>query len=220
MIHIHTQLIGQPQSITDRRGTWSSAIFRRPITGPVELQHRGLVGDQVADTEHHGSPDQAVCCHPLGHYVYWNRVYALDTADTMLGPGSVGENWTLSDATEQDLCIGDVFAVGDARVRVSGPRYPCTKQERKLKLPMFHRRTLQTLRTGLYLRVLTPGTVRVGDAWRLEDRPHPGLTVHRINERAHRTFDPDFARRLQEVPELAPGWKRIFRLKLDKQWTA
>ena len=156
MIHIHTQLIGQPQSITDRRGTWSSAIFRRPITGPVELQHRGLVGDQVADTEHHGSPDQAVCCHPLGHYVYWNRVYALDTADTMLGPGSVGENWTLSDATEQDLCIGDVFAVGDARVRVSGPRYPCTKQERKLKLPMFHRRTLQTLRTGLYLRVLTP----------------------------------------------------------------
>ncbi len=220
MIRIHTLLLGQPQTITDERGTWRSAIFRTPSAEPVALEYRGLAGDQVADTDNHGSPDQAVCCHPLAHYAYWNTVYALDPADTKLGPGSVGENWTLSEATEHDLCVGDIFTVGRAQVQVSGPRYPCTKQERELKLPGFHRRTLETLRTGWYLRVITPGLVQVGDGLRLEERPHPDLTVHRINLCAHQTFDPSFAQQLLDVPELAAGWKHIFHLKLMKQWPA
>jgi MOSC domain-containing protein YiiM len=64
--------------------------------------------------------------------------------------------------TEADVCVGDVFVVGSARVQVSGPRYPCAKQERKLGLPDFLRRTMATRRTGFYLRVLTPGTVQAG----------------------------------------------------------
>jgi MOSC domain-containing protein YiiM len=218
MIRIHTLLIGQPQTLTDEQGTWRSAIFRTPVAEVVELRQRGLAGDQVADTDNHGSPDQAVCCHPLAHYAYWNTVYSLTTPDVALGPGSVGENWTLSGAVEEDLCVGDVFAVGSAQVQVSGPRYPCTKQERKVKLPAFHRRTIETLRTGWYLRVLTPGVVRAGDVWTLQERGYPDLTVHRINVCGHQTFDPVFAQRALDVPELAPVWKYIFRLKLTKQW--
>lgn len=218
MIQIYKLLIGQPQTITDERGTWRSAIFRTPVTDPIELQYRGLVGDQVADTKNHGSLNQAVCCQPLDHYAYWNTVYALNTPDRMLGPGSVGENWTLSHITEQDVYIGDIFTVGTAQVQVSGPRYPCTKQDRKLQLPGFHQRIMETLRTGFYLRVLTPGRVQVGDQWILEKRPQPDLTVHRINECCHQTFDSTFAQQLLEVPELAEGWKRIFQFKLTKQW--
>jgi len=96
MIRIHTLLIGQPQTITDEQGTWRSAIFRTPVGEPIELHQRGLAGDQVADTDNHGSPDQAVCCHPLVHYQYWNNVYGLTHPGATLGPGSVGENWTLS----------------------------------------------------------------------------------------------------------------------------
>lgn len=214
MIRIHTLLIGQPQTIADERGTWRSSIFRSPIAGPVALEQRGLVGDQVTDTANHGSPDQAVCCHALEHYTYWNEVYALDAPDTRLGPGSVGENWTLIAATETDLCVGDIFRVGSARVQVSGPRFPCTKQERKLKLPAFHQRTLATLRTGFYLRVLTAGMVQAGDPWTLEERQHPALTLHTINVCAHHTFDQVLAQRLLETPELAAGWKRILSAKL------
>jgi MOSC domain-containing protein YiiM len=214
MIRILTLLIGQPQTITDERGTWRSAIFRTPVAGPVALERRGLAGDQVADTAHHGSPDQAVCCHPLEHYAYWNAVYGLDTPDMMLGPGSVGENWTLIEATESDICVGDIFTVGSARVQVSGPRFPCMKQERKLQLAAFHKRTLETLRTGFYLRVLTPGTVQAGDVWLLEARPHADLTLHAINVCAHHTFDKVLAQRLLETPELSAGWKRILSAKL------
>ncbi|GIV98090.1 MAG: molybdenum cofactor biosynthesis protein [Herpetosiphonaceae bacterium] len=216
MIVVHTISIGQPQDLIDERGPWQSAIFRKPVQGPIALHQHGLEGDQVADTAHHGSADQAVCCHPLVHYDYWNALYQLETPDRQLGPGSVGENWTLGGMTEEDICIGDVFSVGSARVQVSAPRYPCIKQERKLKLPQFHQRTIQTLRTGFYLRVLIPGIVQAGDHWILEQRPHPTLTVHRLNGHCHQEFDPLLAQELLAVAELGSSWKRVLRIKLEK----
>jgi MOSC domain-containing protein YiiM len=214
LITIDSIHIGGPQSITDESGTWRSSIFRQPVTGPVELGPRGLAGDQVTDTENHGSPDQAVCCHPLDHYDYWNDFYDLKGTDRAVGAGSVGENWTLFAADEAEICVGDVYRVGSTRVQVSGPRMPCSKQERKLQLPDFGKRTRETLRTGFYLRVLTPGAVQVGDAWRLEDRPREGMTLRVINFCAYHQFDPILAHRLVDAPELAASWRRLFRRKL------
>lgn len=214
MIEIRAVFTGEPQTITDERGTWRSAIFRTPVSGEVRVTSRGLEGDRVADTKHHGTPDQAICCHPLEHYVFWNEVYGL-TGEDALGPGGVGENWTLTGVDESDVCVGDVYAAGTARVQVGGPRVPCWKQERKLGLPGFHKRTMESLRTGFYARVLQEGTVRAGDGMRLEDRPNPGITQRVINECAYRNLDPGLARRLREVPELAEGWKKILNSRLS-----
>lgn len=208
MITIHSIFVGQPQTMTDAKGTWRSSIFRSPVSGPIVLDMRGLAGDQVTDTQNHGTPTQAVCCHFLDHYAFWNEAYNLHD-DAALGPGSVGENWTLTNADEHDICVGDVFSVGTARVQVTAPRYPCTKQERKVGLPGFHKRTMETLRTGLYLRVLTPGMVQAGDELRLEERPQPEITIQSVNMDMHHASDPAFARRLLATPELAAGWKRI-----------
>lgn len=218
MSRIHTQLTGRPRTHTDEKGrSWRSAIFRTPAEGPLALGERGLAGDQVADTDNHGSPDQAVCCHPLAHYSYWNERYAIADPERQLGPGSVGENWTIEGADEGDVCVGDVFDVGTARVQVSAPRYPCTKQERKVGIPGFTKATTETLRTGWYLRVITPGTVQAGDELRLVQRPNPELTIQRVNESMFVGGDEAFARELLEVPELAFGWKRIIRHTLEKQ---
>lgn len=216
MIHIHTLLIGQPQTMTDERGTWRSAICRTAVSGPVALGERGLAGDQVADTKNHGTPNQAVCCHPLAHYAHWNEVYGLGPAEA-LGPGAVGENWTLAGATEVDVCVGDIFAVGSARVQVTAPRYPCSKQERKVRLPGFLQRTMAAMRTGWYVRVLRPGAVQAGDALALEARPNPGVSIQRVNENMFQEFDEHEARALLAVPELAAGWKRIIEMKLAKE---
>lgn len=217
VIRIHTLLTGQPGTMSDEKGTWRSAIFRTPVAGPVELEERGLAGDQVADTEHHGSLYQAVCCHPIDHYAYWNDLYGISGTDKALGPGSVGENWTLEGLTEHDACVGDIYAVGDARVQVTGPRYPCSKQERKVGLPGFLKRTMETRRTGFYLRVLTPGIVSAGDFLMLEERPYPELTVQRLNDNGHGEVEPGFARRALEIPELMPTWKYILRMKLGDE---
>ncbi len=216
MITIHTQLIGQPQTMTDERGTWRSAIFRAPVAEPIFLQPRGLAGDQVADTKHHGSLDQAVCCHPLAHYAFWNDYYNLERVESRLGPGSVGENWTLTNATEADFAVGDIFQVGEAVVQVSSPRYPCTKQERKLKLPNFFNEVMATLRTGFYLRVLTSGMVQMGDVLKLVERPYPTATLQLINEQTLHQVDEAVAQQLLDIPELAGGWKNILARKLEK----
>jgi MOSC domain-containing protein YiiM len=211
MPYIHTQLVGTPKTIRDDNRPWRSAIFRAPIAGPLTLTVAGLVGDQVADKKHHGSLDQAVCAHPIDHYDYWNRYYRLTDPELQLGPGGVGENWTMVDATEAEICIGDVFRVGTAEVQVSAPRYPCTKQEKKTKLEGFHSNVIATLRTGYYLRVLQPGSVNAGDAFTLVARPNPTLTIQRLNEHVFRTRDVAFAETLYGIAELAEGWKGIVR---------
>lgn len=217
MITIQRQFIGQPQTMTDERGIWRSAIFRSPTAEPVFLQTRGLAGDQVADTRHHGSPDQAVCCQPLTHYEFWNTFYKLHREEAKLGPGSVGENWTLTNSSEADFAIGDIFRVGETVVQVSAPRYPCTKQERKLKLPSFFNEVLTTMRTGFYLRVLQAGMVQAGDELRLLERPNPIFTIQLINQ--HTLGEPDklIAQQMLELPELAEGWKKIIERKLQNK---
>ncbi|MBB6052887.1 MOSC domain-containing protein [Armatimonas rosea] len=209
---IHTQLIGQPQTRTDSKGEWRTAIYREPVVGPVALGLRGLDGDKVADTKHHGSKDQAVCVHPLAHHTHWSAVYGV-----VLSPGAVGENWTLIGDDETTVCIGDIYTVGTAQVQVSQPRFPCSKQERKLGLKGFLKAVMATGKSGWYLRVLTPGTVQAGDVLTLESRSEHGLTVDDANRALlGETLDTELIERLLAVPELAAVWKRGLRRRLSK----
>ncbi len=202
-ISIHSIYIGQPQTITDESGTWRSAIFRDLVEGPIHLGMRSLAGDQVADTDNHGRPTQAVCCHPMAHYDFWNTHHGM-----ALRPGNVGENWTLDGADEAEICINDIYSVGEARIQVTGPRVPCGKQAKRVGHPDWVKLTLQELRTGFYLRVLTPGMVSAGDRWTLDERAFPGLTMHAINRSAYHEFDPALAERMRAVPDLHPYWLR------------
>ena len=206
----------QPQTISDERGKWRSSIYRTPILDPLYLQTRGLAGDQVADVRHHGSPDQAVCCHPLNHYPFWNGHYQLE-GEAQLGPGAVGENWTVANADETDFAVGDIFQVGEAVVQVSAPRFPCYKQERKLKLPNFLNLVQKTKRTGFYLRVLAPGLVQAGAAFTLLERPYATFTLKLINEQTFATPDKTVVGQLLALPELAENWKNILRRNLEER---
>ncbi len=209
---IHTQLIGQPQTHTDSKGEWRTAIYRTAVTGPVVLGLRGLEGDKVADTKHHGSKDQAICVHPLAHYTHWSGVYGIT-----LAPGAVGENWTLtgSEADETLVCIGDIYTVGTARVQVSQPRFPCSKQERKLGIKGFLKAVMATGKSGWYLRVLTPGVVEVGDRLERESRPDHGVTVADANQGLlGKEVNVVLIEHLLEIPELAAVWKRGLRRRL------
>ncbi|WP_395095242.1 MOSC domain-containing protein [Armatimonas sp.] len=209
---IHSQLIGQPQTRTDSKGEWRTAIYRMEVSGPVTLGLRGLEGDKVADTKHHGSKDQAVCVHPLAHFHHWNSVYGV-----VLAPGAVGENWTLtgSEADETLVCIGDIYAIGTARVQVSQPRFPCSKQERKLGIKGFLKSVMATGKSGWYLRVLTPGVTQAGDLLTLESRPQQAMSVDDANRGLlGKEINVALIERLLEIPELSAVWKRGLRRRL------
>jgi MOSC domain-containing protein YiiM len=68
------------------------------------------------------------------HYRYWQQQLNHDT----LSAGMFGENFTISDFSEENINIGDRFRFGSALLEVSQPRDPCIKlalaigDERKL----------------------------------------------------------------------------------------
>jgi MOSC domain-containing protein YiiM len=217
MIRIEAIFVGEPKSITDEKGTWLSAIFRTQVEGPIELGERGLTGDRVADTKNHGRPGQAVCVHPIIHYDFWNAAYDLE-GERSLNPGSVGENWTISGGDEGAVFCGDVYRVGTAIVQVSGPRGPCWKQERKLGLAGFLKRTIDSMRTGFYLRVLQTGIVSTGDNWVLENRFNEPVSVNLVNQAAYRGVEPDVLERIMRAEGVVPEWKEIIlRMRAEKR---
>jgi MOSC domain-containing protein YiiM len=214
---IHSVFIGQPKTITDERGTWTSSIYRDRVDGPVSLQKEGLVGDKAAQP-YHGGPDSALCVHLLDHYRFWQQHYGLD-----LQPGSVGENLTLDGISEDEICVGDIVRVGSGLIQVSGPRVPCANQARRIGRSDWVKLTIRENRTGFYTRVIEPGMVEAGDAWELQERLHSDGSIPAINDCVYLQFDPEYASRILEMPGLAEWWKEQMIQRLEKaneHWTA
>ena len=211
---IHSIYVGRPKTLTDDRGEWRSSIYRDLATGPVELAIRGLAGDKVT-YRYHGSPDAAVCGHLLDHYHFWNTEYGMN-----LQAGDVGENFTLENITEDDICIGDIYRVGTAQVQISSPRIPCENQARRIGRSDWIKLTLQALRPGFYLRVLESGVVQAGDEFKLEERLNPGSSLTLFNRCWYHEFDPALAEKFTTMPGLSAWWQKRFAKKLKQYETA
>ena len=200
--HILAVFIGGPKILRDARGEWCSTIARDLVPGLAHLEVRGIAGDQ-ATQPYHGSLETAVCLHAFAHYQFWNRHLAM-----ALKPGAVGENLTLGELDESNVCVGDIFQVGTARLQISAPRVPCEAQARHIGRPDWVKLTLQALRTGFYARVLTPGVLQAGDRMILEQRVNPGLTVLDLNRCYYHAFLPEVARWYVAAEGLMDLWKK------------
>ena len=137
-----------------------------------------LDGDGQADLVHHGGVDKAVLCYPHEHYEFWASEYS----EVEWRAGCFGENLTLAGLCEADVCIGDVFQLGDALLQVSQPRQPCWKLSRRWGIPKLAVQVQQTRRTGWYLRVLVEGKIESGQPFVLTERPYSQWTIAQANE--------------------------------------
>ncbi len=184
---------------------WVSAVFKEPVEGKRWLGSTNVEGDCQADLENHGGPDKAVLLYAAAHYPLWRS----ELGDPALPYGAFGENFTIDGLTEEIVCIGDVFAVGQARIQVSQPRQPCWKIERRWNRPGLTRQVQRTGRTGWYARVLDEGAVEAGLSIELLERPHPEWTVARASATIpRRRVDPATAADLASLPPLSEAWKQ------------
>ena len=183
---------------------WSTGFYKEAVESSLWLGYEGLRGDQQADRRHHGGPEKAVCVYAVEHYPFWQKTLALET----LPWGAFGENFSTSGLLESDVCIGDVFAVGDARVQISQPRQPCWKLARRWQVKDLTAQVERTGYTGFYFRVLQHGSVQAGMGLSLLERPFPQWSVALANEiMHHRRGDAAAARALAECPALSSSWK-------------
>ena len=186
--------------------SWETSFFREPIAERRWLATTHLAGNAQADTKNHGTPNQAVLLYAAKHYPVWRQ--QLDRPE--IGPGGFGENFTVEGLDETIACIGDVYAVGDAHIQVTGPRYPCVKISRRWGIPTLTARVAETGRTGWYCRVLQEGWVEPDVPILLVDRPHPTVTVALVNDFGHgRNRDVAAAQELAACPLLPEWWQHL-----------
>lgn len=189
-----------------------SGFVKRPVAGPVWVGALNLEGDAQADLRVHGGPDKAVYAYAAGHYAAWRAEFP-EHADRMTS-GVFGENLTVDGLVEADLCVGDVHAIGAARLQVCQPRTPCFKFALRFDDRRMPRAMVQSGRSGWYYRVLEEGALQAGDAVRLLERPNPGFAFERLVAIVHN--DPATPEEL-EMMATAPGVARWLRVAAQRQ---
>lgn len=184
-----------------------TGMFKAPVAGPVAIGRGGLAGDEQADRKVHGGPEKAVHLYPADHYQ--RLAGRFPEAAAALIPGSLGENLSCAGLTEADVCLGDVFRLGDVLLQVSQPRSPCWKIDTRFACDGMAAFIAEQGLTGWYWRVLQAGHAAGGDRLVLTERAADPLSLAAAAAiwRAHRPAAADL-QRLAEAPALAPGWRK------------
>ena len=205
------QSYGLPGATTPMERPWDTSFFRIPTPQPRWLFTTHLEGNVQADRKLHGQLSQAVLMYAATHYPLWQR----ELNRPEIGPGGFGENFTVSDLTEEQVCIGDIYAIGEALIRVTGPRYPCWKIARRWGIAGLPRRVAAIGRTGWYCGVVREGMVEPGLSILLVERPYPEWTIALTNDLAHgRNTDTHQAQALARCPLLDEWWRQLILLRV------
>jgi MOSC domain-containing protein YiiM len=184
---------------------WRTGFFKAPVAGPVRLGRTNLTGDGQANLRVHGGEDKAVLAYAASHYPLWRTELSLPD----LPYGAFAENFTIAGQDESQVCLGDVYSIGSARVEVAQPRQPCSNITHRWRVTDLTERVAATGRHGWYLRVLAEGEVLAGEPVVLLERPSPEWTVQRATRAMQRrAVDRSEAAALVEVPALSDAWRK------------
>ncbi|MEJ7690802.1 MAG: MOSC domain-containing protein [Nocardioidaceae bacterium] len=181
------------------------------MAGTIEVTKSGLVGDEQADLRFHGGADKAICFYPREHYLHWQAVHELN-----MPKGGFGENVTIQGLPETSAHVGDVWAFGSAVVQISASRRPCWKLGARWGMPMLPEHVQRSGLTGYYARVIEQGSVSVGQAMSLVQRPHGAVTVFELNRIMNiNKGDLSGVERLLAAPGIPAPWVRKLERRLN-----
>ncbi|WP_428911570.1 MOSC domain-containing protein [Niallia sp. Krafla_26] len=213
-------LVGTPQTFGEKEAAhpmereWRSGIVKRPVKGKVWVSQTNIEGDGQADLKHHGGPEKAIFAYPAVHYPFWQKTLG----NPNFTIGAFGENVSIQHLTENDVCIGDIYQIGNVQVQISQPRQPCWKPARRWKLKELSLQTQQEGKTGWYFRVLKEGQIQAGDTLHLLERPFPQWSVATCNlVMHHQKYDLESAAQLAQCQLLAPSWRNTLSKRINSE---
>lgn len=193
-----------------------TGIFKVPTCDEVIIDKMNIIGDEQADLIHHGGEHKAVYAFSSNHYDYWQDI--LKNKD--LSSGMFGENFTIANFSEESINIGDQFRIGTALLEVSQPRVPCFKLGIALDNKNILKLFTQNYCTGVYFRVLEPGTAKTGDIVSVERRATHDISIKKLFQAYFDKNYVGFESILSEaltLNELAPEWKEKLKKRLSIQ---
>lgn len=208
--------VALPQLLVYRGATINTGIFKKPVSGPVQLRTLNLDGDRQADLSVHGGPHKAVYAYPSEHYPYWRE--ELPSLD--LTWGMFGENFTTTGVAEDELHVGDRFQIGSSIVMVRQPRTPCYKLAAKFQRDDILDRLLRSGRSGFYLSVEQEGAVAAGDNFQLLHRESDSVTISEINRLFVREkYNQVLLLKAIQTAALPENWREYFSERLGRAAT-
>jgi MOSC domain-containing protein YiiM len=190
-----------------------TGIDKAPVDDPVLVRApetgSGLAGDSIGNRRLHGGPDQAVYVYAREDLDEWER-----RLERPLSNGMFGENLTTTGVDVTGARIGERWRIGTdgLLLEVTAPRTPCRTFAAFLGIRGWIKTFTAAGKPGAYLRVLSPGRVRAGDAITVEHRPDHDVTIG-LAFRA-RMAEPELLPRLLVADALAEELKAYARRKL------
>ncbi len=157
--------------------TIATGIFKQPVEGPVYVSPLNLDGDEQVDLTNHGGGHKAVYAFSSNEYSYWQHTLGLTEP---LPYGTFGENLTIHELHESGLCIGDHLQINDCILEITQPRVPCFKLGMVFRDSHFPKRFIEHGATGIYFKVISPGTIQAGDIVRCIHRDPAQLSVQTL----------------------------------------
>jgi ferredoxin-NADP reductase/MOSC domain-containing protein YiiM len=205
--------VGRPQEVRWRERIVRTAIFKSPVTDRRWVGRLNIEGDGQADLVAHGGEHRAVYVYDRSAYDHWAEVLGRDD----LAAGRFGENLTVEGMPDDEVCVGDRYAIGGALFEVTQPRVTCFKIGLRLEEPRMPALLYSHGRPGFYLRVLEEGEVGAGDAVERVARGPGSMSVREVSALLYLPdHTPAGLRRALAIPALPEGWRGSFRALLEQ----
>lgn len=203
-ISIQNIFQGKEKEYERKTSSFLSAYEKDDVKEKVFVNTLGLEKDSQGDKKSHGGEDRAVCVYSQNSYDFFRKEYDID-----LKVGSFGENITLENIGDEDICLGDIFICGDALFEVCQPRLPCWKISFLTGIKNLTSLVVKEGKTGFQLRVLKEGFISKDDEFILIERKHKSISIALIN-RCY--FDAknyqEEIKSILQIPQLAKAYKK------------
>jgi MOSC domain-containing protein YiiM len=113
--------VGMSRNVAWQGRTVRTGVWKYPVHGPRMVRRLNVDGDGQGDLAGHGGEHRAVFVYQMDSYRYWRRQLGRDD----FTHGQFGENFTVDGLSDQEVCIGDRFRIGQALFEVTQPRVTC-----------------------------------------------------------------------------------------------
>jgi ferredoxin-NADP reductase/MOSC domain-containing protein YiiM len=205
--------VGMPKDVAWEGKTVYTGIWKYPVAGPAMVRRLNIDGDGQGDTAGHGGEQRAVMVYQIAAYRHWQEFFGRDD----FSYGEFGENLTVDGLSDDQVCIGDRYRIGEAEFEVTQPRVTCYRVGLRVGEPELPALLVSHRRPGFYMRVITEGQIQAEDQIVKTRTGAHALTVADTDALLYLPHrDLARLRQVLDIPALSPGWQGSFRDLLDE----
>lgn len=167
----------------------------------------GILGDEVSNKIHHGGENRVLHHYNIKNYLKL-KTYFPNLSDI---EGTIGENISSANLDESNVCIGDIYRIGEVIVQVTEPRKPCWTIDAHYQTKGIARFIQEQAITGWFYKVLRPGLITLDDSISLEKRINQKISIKFCIDTLLINHNKSDLELLANTNELSLNWKNPAR---------